>query len=87
MLVTIHGIGSSGEGVGRVDDFTVFVPFALPGETVRVAINMVKKTYATWAPLRNCYDGSQSYRCKFVIFMDSVEAANYNTLPMKGSFH
>ena len=32
VLVTIHGIGSSGEGVGRVDDFTVFVPFALPGD-------------------------------------------------------
>ena len=47
VLVTIHGIGSSGEGVGRVDDFTVFVPFALPGETVKVSINMVKKTYAT----------------------------------------
>ena len=47
VLVTIHGIGSSGEGVGRVDDFTVFVPFALPGETVKVAIDMVKKTYAT----------------------------------------
>lgn len=47
VLVTIHGIGSSGEGVGRVDDFTVFVPFALPGETVKVVINMVKKTYAT----------------------------------------
>ena len=30
VLVTIHGIGSSGEGVGRVEDFTVFVPFALP---------------------------------------------------------
>ena len=47
VLVTIHGIGSSGEGVGRVDDFTVFVPFALPRETVKVSINMVKKTYAT----------------------------------------
>ncbi len=47
VLVSIHGIGSSGEGVGRVDDFTVFVPFALPGETVKVSINMVKKTYAT----------------------------------------
>ena len=47
VLVTIHGIGSSGEGVGRVEDFTVFVPFALPGETVKVSINMVKKTYAT----------------------------------------
>ena len=29
VLVTIHGIGSSGEGVGRVDDFTVFVPFEM----------------------------------------------------------
>ena len=47
VLVTIHGIGSSGEGVGRVEDFTVFVPFALPGEIVKVSINMVKKTYAT----------------------------------------
>ena len=47
VVVTIHGIGSSGEGVGRVEDFTVFVPFALPGETVKVSINMVKKTYAT----------------------------------------
>ena len=47
VLVEIHGIGSSGEGVGRIDDFTVFVPFALPGETVKVSINMVKKTYAT----------------------------------------
>ena len=47
VLVEIHGIGSSGEGVGRVDDFTVFVPFALPDETVKVSINMVKKTYAT----------------------------------------
>lgn len=25
--VNIHGIGSSGEGVGQVQDFTVFVPF------------------------------------------------------------
>lgn len=64
VLVIIHGIGSSGEGVGRVDDFTVFVPFALPGETVKVAIDMVKKNLCYRAPLRNCYDGSQSYRCK-----------------------
>ena len=47
VLVTIHGVGSSGEGVGRVEDFTVFVSFALPGETVKVSIAMVKKTYAT----------------------------------------
>ena len=42
VLVTIHGIGSSGEGVGRVDDFTVFVPFALPEETVKVSRRMLQ---------------------------------------------
>ena len=42
----IHTLGTSGEGVGRKDDFTVFVPGALPGETVRAAIDDVKKSYA-----------------------------------------
>ncbi len=42
----IHTLGTSGEGVGRKDDFTVFVPNALPGETVRAAIDDVKKSYA-----------------------------------------
>lgn len=42
----IDGLGSNGEGVGRVDNYTVFVPYALPGEEVRVIIEMVKKTYS-----------------------------------------
>ena len=42
----IHTLGMSGAGVGRVEDFTVFVPGALPGETVRAAIDEVKKSYA-----------------------------------------
>ena len=44
--ITIHGTGSSGEGVGRYEGFTVFVPYALPNETVQVKINVVKKNYA-----------------------------------------
>ena len=32
--MTIDRLGSSAEGVGRIQDFTVFVPYALPGETV-----------------------------------------------------
>lgn len=44
--ITIHGTGSSGEGVGRYEGFTVFVPYALPNETVQVKINLVKKNYA-----------------------------------------
>lgn len=45
--ISIVRLGSSGEGVGRYEGFTVFVPFALPGETVRARITLVKKTYTT----------------------------------------
>lgn len=44
--ITIHGLGSSGEGVGRYEGFTVFVPFALPEEVVIARITLVKKNYA-----------------------------------------
>ena len=42
----IAGLGSSGEGVGRYDGFTVFVHGALPEETVQAEIILVKKNYA-----------------------------------------
>ncbi|MDR3592563.1 MAG: 23S rRNA (uracil(1939)-C(5))-methyltransferase RlmD [Negativicutes bacterium] len=44
--IDIAGLGHSGEGVGRVEDFTVFVPLALPGERIRARITEVKKNYA-----------------------------------------
>ena len=44
--VTVHGVGSHGEGVAKHDGFTVFVPNALPGEVVKVYIEEVKKSYA-----------------------------------------
>lgn len=42
----ITGMGHSGEGVGRVEGFTVFVPYALAGETVEIEAQEVKKQYA-----------------------------------------
>jgi len=45
--IAIQSLGTSGEGVGKVDSFTVFVRGALPGEEVRVQIEDVKKTYAS----------------------------------------
>lgn len=42
----IDNIGSSGEGVGRYEGFTVFVPNTLPTETVQVRITTLKKQYA-----------------------------------------
>jgi 23S rRNA (uracil1939-C5)-methyltransferase len=44
--VEISSLGHSGEGVGKYEGFTVFVPHALPGETVEVIIVEVKKSYA-----------------------------------------
>lgn len=45
-MVDIVSIGHSGEGVGKYEDFTVFVPYALVGEKVEVLITEVKKSYA-----------------------------------------
>lgn len=42
----VTGLGSTGEGVGKTDGFTVFAIGALPGETVKVKLNVVKKNYA-----------------------------------------
>lgn len=44
--INIKALGSSAEGVGRVEDFTVFVAGALPNEKVKVQIKEVKKNYA-----------------------------------------
>ena len=45
--IEIGSLGSSGEGVGRYNGFTVFVQGALPQEKVRVRIAEVKKNYAS----------------------------------------
>ena len=52
LSVTIHDIAFGGEGVGRVDDFVVFVPFVLVGETVDAEITEVKKNFARSKLLR-----------------------------------
>ncbi|HEY0827545.1 MAG TPA: 23S rRNA (uracil(1939)-C(5))-methyltransferase RlmD [Bacilli bacterium] len=41
----IIGIGHEGEGVGRVNGFTLFIHGALPGEKVLVKVMKLKKTY------------------------------------------
>lgn len=49
ITLTVNGLGSSGEGVGKYKGFTVFVKGALPEEEVRVTITLVKKSYAVGA--------------------------------------
>jgi 23S rRNA (uracil1939-C5)-methyltransferase len=50
--LTIQDIAFGGEGVGRNNDFVVFVPFVLVGEEVAVEITEVKKSFARAKPLR-----------------------------------
>ncbi len=44
--LVIEDIAFGGEGVGRIEDFVVFVPFVLVGEVVEVEIVEVKKRFA-----------------------------------------
>lgn len=44
-IIDIEGLGYEGEGVGRIEGFTVFVPGALEKETVKVKIIKVSKNY------------------------------------------
>jgi len=45
-IIDINGMGYEGEGVGKIEDFTIFVPGALNGETVRVKVVKVNKNFA-----------------------------------------
>lgn len=46
VTVTIEDIGSDGEGIGRVEGFTLFVKDAVVGDTVEAKIVKSKKNYA-----------------------------------------
>jgi 23S rRNA (uracil1939-C5)-methyltransferase len=52
LVLTIDDIAFGGEGVGRVNDFVVFVPFVLVGEVVEVEIVEAKKHFARARLLR-----------------------------------
>lgn len=44
--IEITGVGEKGEGIGKYQNFAIFVPYALVGETVEVLIVKVLKSYA-----------------------------------------
>ncbi len=52
LTVTIQDVAFGGEGVARVHDFVLFVPFVVVGEEVEVEIVEVKKKYARARLLR-----------------------------------
>src|SRR5439155_12429484 len=46
LTLEIRDLAFGGEGVGRFQNFVVFVPFVLPGEMVEIELTEVKKTFA-----------------------------------------
>ena len=44
--VTIEDIGADGEGIGKIDGFTLFVKDAIVGDVAEVRVTKVKKQYA-----------------------------------------
>lgn len=44
-IIKIENYGHEGEGVGKIENFTVFVPGAIKGETVKIKIIKVNKNY------------------------------------------
>jgi tRNA/tmRNA/rRNA uracil-C5-methylase (TrmA/RlmC/RlmD family) len=52
ITLTIHDLAFGGEGVGRLDDFVVFVPFVIVGEMIEAEITEVKKNFARAKLLR-----------------------------------
>ncbi|MBE6067214.1 MAG: 23S rRNA (uracil(1939)-C(5))-methyltransferase RlmD [Clostridium lundense] len=45
-IVEIKGMGYEGEGVGKIDDFTIFIPGTIKGEKVNAKIVKVNKNFA-----------------------------------------
>ena len=52
LTVTINDLAFGGEGVARVDDFVLFIPYVIPGETVEVEVVEVKKAFGRAKLLR-----------------------------------
>jgi tRNA/tmRNA/rRNA uracil-C5-methylase (TrmA/RlmC/RlmD family) len=52
LTVRIEDIAFGGEGVARVNDFVLFVPFVAPGEEAEIEVTEVKKRFARGRLLR-----------------------------------
>ncbi|MBR1443151.1 MAG: 23S rRNA (uracil(1939)-C(5))-methyltransferase RlmD [Firmicutes bacterium] len=65
--VEIETLGTNGEGIGRIDGFTVFIEGALPGETIDALMLKVNKNYgyAKIVEIEKISDNRSEPRCKY----------------------
>jgi tRNA/tmRNA/rRNA uracil-C5-methylase (TrmA/RlmC/RlmD family) len=59
VIVEIDAVAFGGDGVGRLDNFVVFVPFAAPGDQMEIEITRIKKKFAHGRILRIIRPSSQ----------------------------
>jgi tRNA/tmRNA/rRNA uracil-C5-methylase (TrmA/RlmC/RlmD family) len=45
VIIKIESLAFGGEGIGRIDNFVVFVPFAAPGDELEIEITQLKKKF------------------------------------------
>ena len=45
VIIKIESVAFGGEGVGRIDNLVVFVPFSAPGDELEIEITQIKKTF------------------------------------------
>ena len=67
--IEIIRLGTNGEGVGKYQDFTVFIPYALPGERIVAVITTVKKNICCGKTAASimCFAGTSSpYLCSIL---------------------
>ena len=62
LTVEITDIGNDGEGIGKIDGYTLFIKDAVIGDVVKVKIMKAKKNYA-YAHLEEVIKASE-YRCE-----------------------
>ncbi|WP_333639915.1 TRAM domain-containing protein [Laceyella tengchongensis] len=80
----VTGQAHDGAGVGKYEGFAVFVPLTVPGETVRVRIESVKKITRA----ASCWSWCKPIPTepnRFAPSMRHAVAASPSTFPMKRS--
>lgn len=79
-IFKINDITSNGEGVAKIDNFTIFINKAIPGDEVLAKIDKLKKTYAT-ATIIKILKYSDSRRSKtFCQFSDKCGGCPYASI-------
>ena len=79
--LTIEDLGVNGEGIGKVDGYTLFVKDAVIGDKVTVKVMKANKNFG-FARLRSL---QRTEFCQDAMLQDSVEVAKFSALITRSS--